>query len=140
MRSYWIERPLQALIITIPVTFIVGIDGNAVIMLPLASTLWLLFAHSNLRLRMGWLSPVICGPQVHRIHHSNHQMHQGKNFAQYFPVIDVIFGTYYQPKPDEFPPTGLIRPQPDASIVQMIKKPFIVWWRLLKTSARKTTS
>ena len=30
-----------------------------------------------------------------------------KNFAAYFPIWDVLFGTYWHPRKGEFPPTGL---------------------------------
>jgi len=30
-----------------------------------------------------------------------------KNFAAFFPVIDILFGTYYRPRRDEYPRTGI---------------------------------
>lgn len=65
------------------------------------------FAHSNLRLPLGRLTPVIVGPHYHRIHHSRLPEHAGVNFASFFPVFDLLFGTYYAPAENEFPPTGL---------------------------------
>ena len=35
------------------------------------------------------------------------EQHWNRNFAAYFPVIDLIFGTYYHPRPDEYPDTGI---------------------------------
>ncbi|MGH6982521.1 MAG: sterol desaturase family protein, partial [Stellaceae bacterium] len=65
------------------------------------------FVHANLRLDLGRLTPVIVGPQYHRIHHSLVPRHFHRNFAVVFPAIDMIFGTYYRPRPGEFPETGL---------------------------------
>jgi sterol desaturase/sphingolipid hydroxylase (fatty acid hydroxylase superfamily) len=65
------------------------------------------FAHSNLRIGFGSLNWLIISPQTHRIHHSVEEQHWNRNFAAYFPVIDVIFGTYYHPEPGEFPDTGI---------------------------------
>jgi hypothetical protein len=30
-----------------------------------------------------------------------------KNFVAFFPIWDILFGTYYHPARDEFPPTGV---------------------------------
>ena len=69
------------------------------------------FAHANLRLSLGALTPIIVGPHYHRIHHSRLAQHTNVNFASFFPVFDILFGTYYAPGPDEFPPTGLVGEQ-----------------------------
>ena len=93
--------------------------------------LWGSFIHANLRLHLGVLTPVIAGPQWHRIHHSCLPEHQNKNFATLFPFIDLIFGTYYKPAPDEYPETGLL---PEDRHVQFLDdatfEPFKVWKRL----------
>jgi sterol desaturase/sphingolipid hydroxylase (fatty acid hydroxylase superfamily) len=65
------------------------------------------FAHSNLRIGFGPLSWVLVSPQTHRIHHSVKARHWNRNFAAYFPVIDVVFGTYYHPRRNEYPDTGI---------------------------------
>lgn len=107
MRTHWLERPLQALLITVPITLVIGLDSRGIKLFPLLLTGWLFFTHANLKLSLGFLTPVFCGPQLHRIHHSNQPQHQGKNFAQFFPLFDILFGTYYHPAKVEFPTTGL---------------------------------
>lgn len=131
LRSYWMERPLQTLLITLPALFIVGIDPVAVIVLPFVTTTWLVFTHANLRLHMGPLTPILCGPQLHRVHHSDQPEHRNKNFAQFLPVYDIIFGTYYEPAKDEFPTTGTPDLAHDESFGRVFKKPFTVWWKTL---------
>jgi sterol desaturase/sphingolipid hydroxylase (fatty acid hydroxylase superfamily) len=69
------------------------------------------FAHANLRLSLGWLTPVIVGPHYHRIHHSRLPEHAYVNYASFFPLFDILFGTYYAPATNEFPPTGLVGEQ-----------------------------
>lgn len=103
LRTYWLDRPIQTLIIIIPAYYIVGIDKVAIIVYPILALLFLFFTHLNVKIPLGSLTPVICGPQVHRIHHSLLQEHRNKNYAQYFPWIDIIFGSYYAPKKDEWP-------------------------------------
>jgi sterol desaturase/sphingolipid hydroxylase (fatty acid hydroxylase superfamily) len=70
--------------------------------------LWGFVNHMNVRLNFGGLTTIISGPQWHRIHHSVYREHQDKNFAAFFPFIDILFGTYYRPRKDEYPATGLM--------------------------------
>jgi sterol desaturase/sphingolipid hydroxylase (fatty acid hydroxylase superfamily) len=127
LRTFWLEAPLQALLIALPASYIVGLDHRAILLLPLIYTGWLYFAHANWRLDLGFLTPVICGPQVHRIHHSNLTAHHNKNFAQYFPLIDMMFGTYYRPQRGEFPTTGLPERITPASLEEITVGPFLAW-------------
>jgi sterol desaturase/sphingolipid hydroxylase (fatty acid hydroxylase superfamily) len=142
LRTYWLDKPVQAMVISVPAARLIGLDHLALVILPVALTAWLVFAHANVRLRLGWLSPVICGPQVHRIHHSIEPQHRDRNFAQFFPVIDVIFGTYYAPAPDEFPRTGTPGLASDAPLSTMLVRPARLWWEArplgrLRTVARR---
>lgn len=66
-----------------------------------------MFYHSGVRLRLAWLNRIVVTPQVHRIHHSTDPKHYNKNFADFLPIMDIVFGTYYAPAKDEFPATGL---------------------------------
>jgi len=69
--------------------------------------LWSQFYHSAARIRLPWLHYILVTPQVHRIHHSLSPRHHDKNFADVFPVFDLLFGTFYRPQAEEFPATGL---------------------------------
>ncbi len=135
MRTYFLERPLQALLISLPVGYIVGITNTVLLLLPVLLLFWLFFTHTNIRLQLGWLSRIICGPQVHRIHHSALPEHQNKNFAQFLPILDIIFGTYYPPKKGEFPPTGVVSMVSMAPIKIILIKPFVTWWNILKDAS-----
>jgi sterol desaturase/sphingolipid hydroxylase (fatty acid hydroxylase superfamily) len=64
------------------------------------------FEHMNARISLGRWSWVLVTPQMHRLHHSFAPEHIDRNFAQHFPIWDVLFGTYVAPRADEFPPTG----------------------------------
>lgn len=54
--------------------------------------------HSNLRLPWGPLRYLIVTPEYHHWHHSSDSEAIDKNYAGYFPVIDLVFGTYHFPK------------------------------------------
>jgi sterol desaturase/sphingolipid hydroxylase (fatty acid hydroxylase superfamily) len=64
--------------------------------------------HMNLRIGFGRWQPLLNSPQFHRLHHSALPEHHDCNFNQFFPVFDVLCGTYRQPRQDEYPPTGLV--------------------------------
>ncbi len=53
--------------------------------------------HSNTRINFGFLKYIFTTPQYHHWHHCEDPKYYGKNFASIFPVIDMIFGTYYLP-------------------------------------------
>ena len=44
----------------------------------------------------------------HRIHHSVEDVHHNKNYAAFFPVWDILFGSVHFPKNNEFPEVGLV--------------------------------
>ena len=115
LRTYLFERPLQFMAINLPVTVLVArvpvlrnlsLSAQESEWMYLISLAWLFFAHANLRLELGRWSWMATAPQVHRLHHSADPAHAGTNFAQFFPLLDVAFGTYRAPRPGEFPRTG----------------------------------
>ncbi len=137
MRTYWLERPIQTLVIVAPVQYFLGLDPTALFITPFVTIGWLFFTHANWKLNLGSLTPIITGPQLHRIHHSRLPEHQGKNFAQFYPVFDVMFGTYYRPKKDEYPPTGTQELASDAPVLETLIRPFKLWFGMLKSCLRR---
>jgi sterol desaturase/sphingolipid hydroxylase (fatty acid hydroxylase superfamily) len=61
-------------------------------------TFYALLLHSNVSWSFGPLRYVIASPAFHRWHHTSQAEGQDRNFAGLFPVIDLIFGTFYMPK------------------------------------------
>jgi sterol desaturase/sphingolipid hydroxylase (fatty acid hydroxylase superfamily) len=108
LRTHWLEEPLKILVITVPVHLLFAVPPVVTGFMGLLVGGWLFLVHANLRLGFGrvghWL---LVSPQVHRIHHSRLQQHRDRNYALFFPVIDRVFGTWHEPAPDEYPPTGL---------------------------------
>ncbi len=56
------------------------------------------FVHANLNWTLGPLKYVIASPVFHRWHHTSVAEGGEKNFAPTFPILDIIFGTFYMPK------------------------------------------
>lgn len=98
--------------------------------------LWGFVNHANIRLQLGRATPLISSPQWHRIHHSTLRQHQDKNFATFFPFIDQIFGTYYRPLRDEFPPTGLRGEEP-RPLNEATVGPLVAWLNGTRAFLRK---
>lgn len=132
-RTYWLEVPAQYLIIVVPTTLLFGQMGPShAYATYILSTFFLIFGHCNFRLSLGLLTPIFCGPQVHRIHHSILPEHRDRNFAQFFPFIDILFGTYRRPEKNEYPPTGAEGLPSNASFFRSMTQPFLIWFEDFK--------
>lgn len=136
LRHHWLEAAIRLPLIAIPLAVLFKLDPMAGGVLGAVYGAWGYFIHANLRLNLGPLTPIICGPQVHRIHHSRLSAHLNKNYAAFFPLWDFIFGTYYHPKPDEFPPTG-VEGEPPVGFIGGVALPFVEWARMMR---KKTTT
>jgi|EndMetStandDraft_3_1072993.scaffolds.fasta_scaffold26094_4 sterol desaturase/sphingolipid hydroxylase (fatty acid hydroxylase superfamily) len=97
-----------SIVVTLPVLVIAG----SKMVHPYAAWVFLLswgfYNHANLRWSHGPLTWLISGPQWHRLHHGKAAEYYNCNYAALFPFIDIVFGTYRSPRPDEYPETGLL--------------------------------
>lgn len=59
--------------------------------------MWAIFIHSNTTLSPGPLRYVIGAPRLHHWHHAIEKKGQ-VNFANLSPLMDLMFGTYYDPR------------------------------------------
>jgi sterol desaturase/sphingolipid hydroxylase (fatty acid hydroxylase superfamily) len=80
------------------VLLLAGISPNIFLVLGPFTIAHSAFVHANLNWTLGPFRYVIAGPVFHRWHHTSAEQGGEKNFASTFPVIDLIFGTYYMPK------------------------------------------
>ncbi|MEO0409681.1 MAG: sterol desaturase family protein [Cyanobacteria bacterium P01_A01_bin.135] len=126
-RVHWLEDPLLVLFLGLPMGLLFEFNGLALGILAFIQILWLQFIHMNLRLNLGWLSPVVTGPQYHRIHHSFQGEHIDKNFSAFFPLWDIVFGTYHRPRRGEFPATGLGTGETHNDLWEAMVLPFREW-------------
>ncbi len=95
---------------------------------------WGFVIHMNAHVEFGPLTPIVTGPQYHRVHHSRLPQHVDRNFATFFPAIDKMFGTYYRPLPGEFPPTGLVTGEPEPLVSAATVAPFVAWYRAARAA------
>jgi sterol desaturase/sphingolipid hydroxylase (fatty acid hydroxylase superfamily) len=135
LRHHWLEDVGRIPMITIPMAFLFDLSPRAGGAIGFAFSAWTFFIHANLKLGLGRLSWLVDGPQVHRIHHSKLPEHFDRNFAAFFPIWDVIFGTYYHPGRGEFPPTGVTGELQVTTLREAAWLPFRTWWRASPESA-----
>jgi sterol desaturase/sphingolipid hydroxylase (fatty acid hydroxylase superfamily) len=84
---------------------VAGISPNVFVVLGPLTVAHSAFVHANLDWTLGPFKYVIAGPVFHRWHHTSADRGGEKNFAATFPVLDLIFGTFYMPEgelPDDY--------------------------------------
>jgi len=106
-RHFWLERvlsdaflPIMAILFLIPPDMVIA--AGLIFFFPDTC------AHLNIRIPLGRFVTWVNNPQWHRIHHSALMEHRDKNFAAFFPIWDILFGTAWVPSPGEYPATGLV--------------------------------
>jgi sterol desaturase/sphingolipid hydroxylase (fatty acid hydroxylase superfamily) len=75
-----------------------GISPNVMLWVGPFTTAHSAFVHANLNWTLGPFKYVLASPVFHRWHHTAAERGGSKNFAGTFPVLDLIFGTFYMPK------------------------------------------
>lgn len=127
----WLHFIVMAAWVALPMAVLFKLPEVSSAIIGTALAGWMFVTHLNVKLSLGRWSWLVVGPQLHRIHHSSLPHHFDKNFAGYFPIWDVIFGTYFHPDHNEYPPTGVpgstVRTVTEATIY-----PFKRWFELAK--------
>jgi sterol desaturase/sphingolipid hydroxylase (fatty acid hydroxylase superfamily) len=106
-RSHFLERALQYFCLTVPMFWLLGFNPEGAVLAVGFTQVFVYIGHADVRLDVGILTPVIVGPLYHRLHHSRQAEHRDVNFAQVFPVFDIIGGTYRRPRWEDYPETGV---------------------------------
>jgi len=127
-RHHWLEDLLRVFLIVLPMSLAFDLKPASAGAAAFVVGLWPVFIHANLRLHLGPFARVIAGPQGHRIHHSVEPAHLDRNLAAFFPLWDQLFGTYYHPRRDDYPRTGLASGQKVTSLAQAFWLPFAEWF------------
>ncbi len=77
---------------------LVGFDPAMLVWLAPANLIYSAFVHANWDLEFPRpLNYILASPIFHRWHHTHTKEGGNSNFAPTFPVLDVLFGTYYHP-------------------------------------------
>jgi sterol desaturase/sphingolipid hydroxylase (fatty acid hydroxylase superfamily) len=84
------------------VLLLAGISPNVLVFLGPFTVAHSAFVHANLNWTLGPFRYVLAGPVFHRWHHTAADQGGERNFASTFPILDVLFGTFYMP-PEKLP-------------------------------------
>lgn len=80
--------------------------------------------HANVSWSFGPLRYVLSSPCFHRWHHTTEREGLDKNFAGFFPLWDLLFGTFYMPR-DKQPETfGVLRNDVPQGLLGQLWYPF----------------
>lgn len=99
------SHPLEILInqtVEFAPLILLGVHPIAILYKSAIGSIYGMFIHSNLNVRLGPLSYVLNGPELHRWHHANcDERAYDKNFATKFSLWDRLFGSYFAPPSDK---------------------------------------
>lgn len=121
-RLHPVEGFITASIIAPPL-LVLGVRGTTLGAFTVFVQVWAVFLHANVNWRFKFLDGIWGTPEYHHWHHSNHPEARDKNYSGLLPVIDRLFGTYYQPKDRRPEVYGIDETMPDGWFAQM-RHPF----------------
>ncbi|MEQ9314906.1 MAG: sterol desaturase family protein [Henriciella sp.] len=113
--------------------YLCGLSINGIAFLVILREAHQFYVHSSLDWSHGPLRHVIASPRFHRWHHIDREDAHNKNFALFFPFIDLAFGTYHVPGPSKDMKTGF-EGNPGDDFGRLIVYPFLEWARLIRRS------
>ncbi len=97
MRNHFADIILTRAIVYIP-GFLFGFSPAAIVGYLVFVSIHAVLVHANVRFKFGWLEYVLTTPRFHHWHHGIEKEAVNKNYAIHFPVLDLLFGTFYLPK------------------------------------------
>lgn len=119
------EELLRIPFITIPISLLFSFEQGYVPWLWAFLMGWQgIYEHSATKIHFGPFRYVVPDNRFHRIHHSNQPEHFNRNFGSGSALFDIVFGTVYYPKKDEWPDTGLDYMDEPKSMREFLLRPF----------------
>lgn len=101
-----------------------GLSLQSILIMGTFNMLYSGMVHANLNWTFGPFKYIFASPVFHRWHHTSQEEGMDKNFAPTFPLLDVMFGTFYMPEdrlPEHYGIVGNTMPE---SFVSQIIWPF----------------
>jgi sterol desaturase/sphingolipid hydroxylase (fatty acid hydroxylase superfamily) len=136
-RTHILEQFLFPAFIAIPTAILFALPAGTITAIALLPTVWANMVHANIRISFGPLWWLLSSPQYHRLHHSLEEKHFNRNYAVWFPIWDILFGTVYKPEPGEYPRTGVDGVEV-KSIAEAYFLPFKRWYGMLTSKASRS--
>lgn len=106
-RFHTIDIGAAAFLVFLPMVAL-GAPPEIIAWVTVLSGVFGVLEHANLRMRTpAWLGWLICTPAVHRHHHSRTLRESDGNFSTLLMLMDVVFGTWQNPRADGPPAVGI---------------------------------
>jgi sterol desaturase/sphingolipid hydroxylase (fatty acid hydroxylase superfamily) len=118
-RVHPVNEALTRILQFVPL-YLLGFNGKAIAVAVPLLTAYAIFLHSNVRWDYGPLRYVVASPRFHRWHHTSEAEGRDRNFAGFFPWIDLLFGTFYMPVGREPEVFGVPDPVPAGLAAQLV--------------------
>jgi sterol desaturase/sphingolipid hydroxylase (fatty acid hydroxylase superfamily) len=118
-RAHPVNDAVMRIVTTLPI-LLFGFAPKAVLGIVPIVTFMAVLGHANVDWDWGPFRRVLASPRFHRWHHTSESEGGDRNFAGFFPVWDILFGTYYMPRdraPERF---GTDTPVPNGLVRQLI--------------------
>lgn len=106
VRSHPLEILINQTIEYAPI-LLLGAAPEVAILKGTIGSIWGMFIHSNLNVRLGRWQYFINGPEMHRWHHADDLRVYHKNFATKFAIWDWLGGTAFYPREEKAQIYGL---------------------------------
>lgn len=95
--------------------------------------------HFHIRVSFGpFFNKIFVSPAYHHLHHAREQEFHDRNFANVFPVFDLIFGTYLEPKKHYNYQIGTEDSHEYNTVKDLFIRPFIEIRQEAKSKERKS--
>lgn len=121
--AHFTERGLRFLLFVVPLSLINFDFAPTPVLVVFIRSALEFYIHSPTKLHFGPASAILVDNRFHRIHHSLEPRHFDKNFGILFSFWDRMFGTVYDPRPSEWPDTGVEGLQPPRSLLDYLVFP-----------------
>lgn len=135
LKAHPIGELAKTCMVALPMALLFKLEPITIFWVSYSRSLFEHFVHMNVNCHFGRLNFVITSPNQHRVHHSVLPEHHNVNFATFFSIIDVVFGTYHHPG-KLAPPTGVDTGETYLTLRQAYMQPFTDWWQMGKRLGR----
>jgi ornithine lipid hydroxylase len=137
-RGHFLDMVLRHVTVFLPLAA-VGTPTAILLAYPAAVSVLGPIGHSNVDVRLpAFLHRVVMTPQVHRIHHARELQLALANYANVFPLWDVLFGTFQDPTRVRAVDFGIEDDTMPASLWGQIAAPF-AWQRLVARAVEQSS-
>jgi sterol desaturase/sphingolipid hydroxylase (fatty acid hydroxylase superfamily) len=119
-RGHFLDMMFRSLVVYAPLV-VIGVPSAALFWYAAAVTVFVPIGHANVDVWVpAWMHPLVMTPQVHRIHHAGDLEIAMSNYANVFPLWDVLLGTFRHPAHTEQPTFGTPDdPMPSGFLAQL---------------------